>query len=274
MAHSFYCLSLLIVGLLVEHTNPRLLGSDAVGPSSNASPFVIAAQEAGLHGFDSFINAVIIIGVLSIANSGVYGASRTLAALASQGYAPKAFGYIDRAGRPLYATVAVISFGGLGYLNCAANGAVILEWLLALAGLASYFVWGSICVSHIRFRRAWKYHGRTLDEIPFRARFGEAGSWVSLIVIVLALVAQFYVALFPVNGGPPSAAAFFKAYLAVPVILLNWAGGFLWKKKGWLSIRDIDIMTGMREIDWEALANLKRKRAMEPWWMRVFHFLF
>jgi yeast amino acid transporter len=157
-----------------------------------ASPFVIAAKDAGLIGYDSFMNFIILISVISIGNSGVYGGSRTLTALAEQGYAPKIFAYIDRSGRPLFSTIAILVFGCLGYVNLSATGPVVFDWLLALSGLAALFTWGSICLAHIRFRIAWKHQGHTLDEIPFKAVFGVWGSYAGLVLIVLVLIAQVY----------------------------------------------------------------------------------
>lgn len=138
------------------------------------------------------MNIVILVSVISIGNAGVYGGSRTLTALAEQGYAPKIFAYIDRSGRPLFATIAIIVCGLLAYMNLAATGETIFDWLLALSGLAALFTWGSICIAHIRFRAAWKHHGHTIDEIPFQAVFGVYGSWVGLLMIFLVLVAQVY----------------------------------------------------------------------------------
>lgn len=136
------------------------------------------------------MNAIILISVISIGNSGVYGGSRTLCALSEQGYAPKFFSYIDKSGRPLFATIAILLCGAIGYVNAAASGPTIFDWLLALSGLAALFTWGSICVAHIRFRAAWKHHGHTLDEIPFKAAGGVWGSWFGLILIILVLAAQ------------------------------------------------------------------------------------
>lgn len=136
------------------------------------------------------MNFIILISVVSIGNSGVYGGSRTLTALADQGYAPKLFSYIDRSGRPLFSTIAILLFGCLGYVNLSATGPVVFDWLLALSGLAALFTWGSICLAHIRFRSAWAHQGHTLDEIPFKAVFGVYGSYAGLILIVLVLVAQ------------------------------------------------------------------------------------
>jgi amino acid permease len=138
------------------------------------------------------MNFIILVSVISIGNSGVYGGSRTLTALAEQGYAPRLFAYIDRSGRPLFSTIAIFAFGCLGYVNLSSTGPVVFEWLLALSGLAALFTWGSICLAHIRFRSAWKYHGHTVDEIPFKAAFGVYGSYVGLIIIFLVLIAQVF----------------------------------------------------------------------------------
>ncbi|KAH7142109.1 hypothetical protein EDB81DRAFT_843544 [Dactylonectria macrodidyma] len=54
----------------------------------------------------------------------------------------------------------------------------------ALSGLANLFTWGSICLTHIRFRKAWMRHGHSLDEIPFKAAFGVIGSWFGLVGFV------------------------------------------------------------------------------------------
>jgi len=249
----FYILGLFFVGLLVRSDDDRLLGNGGL-IDVHASPFVLAAANAGLKGFDSFINVVILISVVSIGMSGVYGGSRTLTALAEQGYAPRFFSYVDQAGRPLWSTAALLAFGLLAYINLAAAGPTVFVWLQALSGLAALFTWGSICVAHIRFRSAWKYHGHTIDEIPFQAIFGVWGSWVGIILIVIVLVAQFYVAAFPIGepaNGRKRAEIFFSTYLALPVVLLFWGIGYAWKRTGWLKIQDIDVDSGRRPVDWE-----------------------
>lgn len=156
----------------------------------SASPFVIAAGLGGIPRYADFINVVIIFSVLSIGISGVFGGSRCLTALAETGYAPRIFTYIDRAGRPLPSSLVIILFGPIAYVGLAAEGETVLYWLLALSGLSALFTWGSICLSHIRFRAAWKYHGHTVDELPFQALFGVWGSWAGLLIIVIALIAQ------------------------------------------------------------------------------------
>lgn len=141
----FYILGLTFVGLLVSSTDTRLL--NASNPySDGTSPFVLAPLDAGLHGYDSFMNVVILVSVVSIGVSCVYGGSRTLTALAQQGYAPRLFAYIDRSGRPLPSVAINLAFGGLAYITLASTGSTVFDWLLALSGLATLFTWGSICL--------------------------------------------------------------------------------------------------------------------------------
>lgn len=64
------------------------------------------------------MNAVVVIAVISVGNSSVYGCSRTLASLAVQGLLPKSMGYIDRGGRPLIAILFTSAIGLLGFLVC------------------------------------------------------------------------------------------------------------------------------------------------------------
>lgn len=48
---------------------------------------------------------------------------------------------------------------------------------------------------HIRFRKAWKVQGHSIDELPFRAWGGVYGSWLGFILVCLVLIAQFYTAI-------------------------------------------------------------------------------
>ncbi|OHE94949.1 amino acid permease [Colletotrichum orchidophilum] len=265
----FYILGLFFVGLLIPSNDPALLSESAYS-DVKASPFVLVGKYAGLVGFDHFMNVVILVSVVSIGVSGVYGGSRTLTALAQQGYAPKIFTYIDKSGRPLPSVIAVIIFSPLAYINLSASGPVVFDWLQALSGLAAVFTWGSICLAHIRFRKAWAYHGHTVDEIPFKAIGGVAGSWIGLILCFVVLAAQFYTAIAPPGTSKLNdAEGFFKAYLALPVVIAFWLGGFLWKRTGWLRTAQIDVDSGRRELDWDEIHAYRAHMASLPAWRRA-----
>ncbi|KAI1174220.1 amino acid permease-domain-containing protein [Nemania sp. FL0916] len=268
----FYILGLLFVGLLIPYNDDHLL--NASSDDVAASPFVLVGQYAGLYGFNHFMNVVILVSVISISVSGVYGGSRTLTALAQQGYAPKIFTYVDKSGRPLFSVIAILLFGALAYVDLASSGEVVFSWLQALSGLAALFTWGSICLAHVRFRHAWKYHGHTLDEIPFKAVGGVWGSYLGMFLVFLVLLAQFYVAISPIGKRVGDAEGFFNTYLALPVVLVFWIFGLIWKRQGWLKTSAIDVDTGRREHDWDEINAYRRELAAMPAWKRLSKILF
>ncbi|KAI1299880.1 amino acid permease/ SLC12A domain-containing protein [Xylaria venustula] len=268
----FYVLGLLFVGLLIPYTDEHLL--DSSSDATSASPFVLVGKYAGLHGFDHFMNVVILVSVISISVSGVYGGSRTLTALAQEGYAPKVFTYVDRSGRPLFSVIFCLAFGGLAYVELASSGDVVFGWLQAISGLAALFTWGSICLAHVRFRHAWAHHGHTLDEIPFKAVGGIYGSYLGLFLIFLVLAAQFYVAVSPIGVHLGTAEDWFNSYLALPIVIVFWAGGYIWKREGWRRIADIDVDTGRREHNWDEINAHREWLATLPAWKRLYYTIF
>jgi len=290
----FYVVSLTLVGLLVPYDDPRLLS----GGSANAaaSPFVISIQNAGIEVLPSVMNVVILISVLSVGNSAVFGSSRTLAALADQGQAPKILGYIDRKGRPLVAigvaaAIGLVAFSAdagaqgmiyhlVSYCVCLDlyteyNLGTVLEWMLAVSGLSSIFTWGSICFAHIRFRRAWRIQGHSLDELAFKSQPGVIGSWIGFIFNILILIVQFWVGAWPVDYQNKTPAEqvnnFFLAYLAFPIIVLFYTGYKLWFRTPFMRCRDMDLKTGIRELNLpELLAEEKAEAAAWPKWKKAY----
>ena len=246
-----YVVPLTLIGFLVPYTSPRLLSGSSAYDAS-ASPFVIAIEDAGIKVLPSIFNAVILSGVISVGSASVYGASRTLCALAENGQAPNILAYIDRKGRPLSAIILSMILGCIAYINCAQVGSQLFHWLVAITGLLYFFVWGSICACHIMFRLAWKSQGHTLDELTFVAPLGIWGSCFGLLLNILCLVAQFYLAVSP-QKAPPSAEAFFKAYLAAPIILIFYIVWKIWKRTPFMWPSTIDLVTGRRLLDTQQL---------------------
>ncbi|KAL8741331.1 MAG: hypothetical protein Q9190_006054 [Brigantiaea leucoxantha] len=261
----FYVLSLFIVGLILPSDSEDLLG--ASGANTKASPFVLAIQRAGIKGLPSVFNAVITISVLSVANSCTYGSTRTMQALAANGMGPKFLRYIDSKGRPIWCILIQLLFGLLAFIGEAGNSSTVFTWLLSLAGLSNFFVWGSINLAHIRFRSGWKAHGRTLEELPYQAAFGVIGSYIGLTLNWLALIATFYTSVFPI-GSDPDAEYFFESFLAAPIVIFLYLCWKAWiRGKGGLFIRShqMDITTGLRALDLGDLPEPKQSLLTLPY---------
>ncbi|KAK1835607.1 general amino-acid permease GAP1 [Podospora conica] len=270
----FYVVALSVVGLLVPHDHPSLLGGPKSISDVSASPFVIAIESAGIQILPGLMNGVILIAVLSVGNSAVFGSSRTLAALADQHQAPAFLSYVDRRGRPLAAILVAAAVGLLGYLSDPA----VLDWLLAVSGLSSIFTWGSICLAHVRFRAAWAAKGRSLDELAFRAQAGVVGSWVGLGCNVLVLGAQFWTAGWPVGGGRDGGRGrvegFFLQYLCVPIVASMYVAHKVWFRTRIVGVEEMDVDTGRREWRLPILMAMEREeRESWPVWKRVYRVL-
>lgn len=272
----FYMVSLTIVGVLVPYNDPQLIGSGST--DVDASPFVIAVKNAGISAVPSIMNVVILIAVLSVGNSSIYGASRTLAALADHGQAPKVLGYIDRSGRPLVAILVSSLFAFISYIVAAGDQkrAEAFNWMLAIGGLAAIFNWTSICLCHIRFRKAWRLQGHTLDELAFKSQATVYGSYVGFVFNILVLIAQFWIGVAPRGYAAMTAservANFFQRYLAFPIVASCYIGFKIKYKTKFKRTAEMDLSTGRREFNLtELLAQERAEQAKWPMWKKVYH---
>ncbi|KAJ1337707.1 putative amino acid permease [Microdochium nivale] len=268
----FYIVNLFILGLILRSDDPRLAKSS--GANSSASPFILAIQDAGVSVLPSIFNAVITISVISVANSCTFGSTRTIQAMAARGMAPKFLGYVDKAGRPLWCVLIQLAFGLLGYLAIAANGMTVLYWLLALSGLSFFFVWGSCCLAHIRFRMAWTRQGYSLNEIPYRAPAGIWGSAVGFGINVICLVATAYNALYPSPNAVPNVEDFFMSYLAAPITLVLYLG-YKVVMRDWtfcVPLATMDLKTGIRHYEEDEIDEKPKTWANLP--LRILRALF
>lgn len=221
------------------------------------------------------MNAIVLVSVLSVANSALFGSSRTLAALAEQKQAPKLLRYVDRRGRPLVTVGIGSACGLLAYVGVNKAGTGVFTWLLALSGLSSIFTWTTICLCHIRFRRAWAFQGNSLQNLAYVSPVGIVGSYIGVISLLLILVAQFWVAIDPIGSNYSNSSRvynFFAAYLAVPIVIIFYVAFKFSFKTEWVTISKMDLKSGKAEVKKEHL-NLRANSRSWPFWKKVYYTL-
>lgn len=276
----FYVLTSIVIGCLVPYTDDRLI-SGTSSEDITSSPFVIAINNGGIKVLPDIMNAVILVAVVSVGNSSVYGCSRSLASLAVQGLLPKCIGYIDRAGRPLVAILITNVIGLLGFLAADQNHqSEVFTWFFSICSLAAFFTWIAICFTHIRFRRALAAQGRSTDEILFESPFGIWGSLTGMVILVLIVIGEIWVSIWPIwMEGAASAENFWKNCLSLPLMLILWFGYKVYSKSlgtFMVKLTDIDLDTGRRELDIELIkqeiAEEKAYLKTRPFWFRVYKF--
>lgn len=255
---SYVCI-LTLVGCLVPYNDPRLLnGSSSVDAA--ASPLVIAIENGGIKGLPSLMNAIILIAIVSVANSAVYACSRCMVSMAHIGNLPMFLSKVDRRGRPLNAILLTLFFGLLSFIAASDKQAEVFTWLSALSGLSTIFCWMAINMSLVRFRDSMKVKNRSLDELPFISQTGIWGAWYGIIVLFLVLVASFWTSLFPVGSSSASAKSFFEGYLSLPILIACYIGHKLWKRNWRIltPLEEMDIDSGRRVLDAETREEERR----------------
>lgn len=271
----FYFTSSVVIGLLVPYTDDQLLNGSGI----SASPFVIAINNGGIKVVPHIMNAIVLIAVLSVGNSSVYGCSRTIASLAVQGLIPRIFGYIDRGGRPLVAILFTNLVGLLGFLAAYENESKVFTWLFSICSLSSFFTWSAICFTHVRFRLALRAQGRGLDEVIFVSPLGLFGSISGLIILILIIIGEMWISIWPIGSNGADVVTFWQNCLSLPLMLLMWASyktfSGSWGKL-WVKLEEIDLDTGRRQVDLELLkqeiADDRRNLLEKPFYYKFYRF--
>ncbi|EAD5507918.1 amino acid permease [Listeria monocytogenes] len=218
----FYIFAIFIIGMIIPYTNPNLLSAEATDVA--ISPFTLVFEKAGLAFAASVMNAVILTSVLSAGNSGLYASTRMLWAMARDKKAPKFLGKVNRRGIPMAALIVTTIVGAMTFITTLTeNGTVIYTWLLSASGLTGFIAWVGIAISHYRFRKAFIKQGHDLSELKYKAKFFPFGPILALVLCILVIVGQDYVAfLKPEFTNPAWWQKIGISYIGLPIFLVFW----------------------------------------------------
>ncbi|MBE1444091.1 lysine-specific permease [Paenibacillus sp. OAS669] len=218
----FYLLAILVIGLIIPYTN-EALSSDNI----RMSPFTIVFEKAGLSMAASVMNAVILTSVLSAGNSGMYASTRMLWVLAQEGKAPRFLNKLTRHGVPVFALLATAALGMFAFLSSFYGDGLVYTWLLNASGMSGFIAWLGIAISHYYFRRAYMAQGKSLKDLPYRAKWFPFGPILAGVLCVIVIIGQ---AMGAYSDGKIDWAYMFASYIGIPLFLAIWLG-YKWKFK-------------------------------------------
>ena len=154
------------------------------------SPFVTVFRSANIPAAGHLMNFTVLTAALSGANAALYSASRTLFALARNGWAPAALGRLNAAGSPNYAVLASASPIVLAFvLQRWAPGQAFI-WIINAALFGLLLSWLVSLASHVRFRQ--QATAGELAALPRRSPLGAAGSAAGFVVITLVILKTWW----------------------------------------------------------------------------------
>ena len=155
------------------------------------SAFAAALTEHGFSRLGALFSFVVLTAAISCSNSGLYGAARTVHALAVMGMAPRVLEGLSKQGVPSRAIYASIMFcWGVIAIYAVNPNAALYTYLLALSGFSGAMAWISICWSQYRRRRKCEAEGTVsllryrMPLFPYVTLFG---IWAQVLCLVFMI---------------------------------------------------------------------------------------
>lgn len=256
----FFLIALTLASLIVPYGYPEL-GSSSDG---SGAIFIIAIKIAAVKGLPSVVNVVMILSILSMSNTNLYGASRTLVALAAKRAGPSFLLYVDRKGRPLFANVTVLLFTAIAFV-CASNKYNdVFNWMYAFVSLAYLFVWISICLCYLIIHYYMRKEGISTKELIFKSPIGIPGAMIGAGIGIFTLSLQLWVFIWPLQYNSISPGdrveTFFQNELSIICVLAIWAGHKAYTRGRLINPKNLDVTVGVRAVSWEKTRAAEESR--------------
>ncbi|KAF4552532.1 Amino acid permease-like protein 33 [Elsinoe fawcettii] len=239
---TFYVAGVFVLGMVVPYDNDRLVGATKAKTSAAASPFVIAIGLAGIKVLPDFINAALLVFVISAANTDIYVGARTLYSLAKDGQAPRCFMYTNSKGVPLYGVAATSAFALLAYLNVARSTSTVFGYFVSLVTVFGTLNWINILVSYLGFLRGLQAQGISRTELTFRGPLQPYGAYFALGLTMLITLFNGYNAFIPRFN----IATFMTCYIGIAIYLVNIVGWKLVHRTKRIKALEMDLETNRR----------------------------
>ncbi|MFK9090376.1 amino acid permease [Bacillus salipaludis] len=154
----FFVLAIFVLAGLIPMTKAGVI----------ESPFVVVFDSIGIPYAADIMNFVILTALLSVANSGLYAATRMLYAMSREKMASPALINVNKQGVPINALLLTIGIALLSLLSGFFAEETVFVWLLSVAGLGAQVGWISITASQIAFRRKFIREGGKEEDLKFK----------------------------------------------------------------------------------------------------------
>ncbi|EIT84718.1 Amino acid ABC transporter, permease protein [Fictibacillus macauensis ZFHKF-1] len=176
----FFVLAIGIVSALLPLTEAKEVGS----------PFVEVFDRIGVPYAADIMNFVVLTALLSVANSGLYAATRMLFSLSKEGMASPKLGKLNKRGIPMNALYITLGIALLSLLSAFFKNQTVFNWLLSVAGIGAQVGWIAITASQLAFRRKYVKDGGKVADLKFKTPFYPFLPAVALILNLGVLVSM------------------------------------------------------------------------------------
>jgi len=271
----FYILSVLLVGMIVPYNAKELAFANKASGNANASPFVVAAEIAGVEVLPFILNLCIIVFVFSASNTDLYIASRTLYGLASDESAPAIFKRTNRRGVPYPALFLCTAIALLAFLNVSDDSKKVFGYFVNLTTIFGLLTWIFILITHIFFLRARRAQGIADSEVAYRSPVGYWGTCVALFFCILVALTKNFAAFIHKDGKTFDYETFITGYLGIPIAFVLFFGHMFWTGSKFVKPHEADFHSGKeiveRQFDEYAALEAEKKANANAGWAKFYY---
>lgn len=155
--------------------------------TTKGSPFVEVFTKIGIPAAASIMNLVVVMAVLSAVNASVFTNSRTFYNLALQKNAPAFLGVVNSRKVPSRAIMMVFATMFAGVLLNYVMPEKAFELFSSVTVFALVCAWGSIVISHLKFRKARIRKGQE-GALSYKMPFFPYGNYIALAFLAAVIV--------------------------------------------------------------------------------------
>ncbi|RQR68697.1 MULTISPECIES: amino acid permease [unclassified Burkholderia] len=155
--------------------------------TTKGSPFVDVFTKIGIPAAAGIMNLVVIMAVLSAVNASVFTNSRTFYNLSLQKNAPAFLGVVNPRKVPHRAILMVFATMFAGVLLNYIMPEQAFELFSSVTVFALVCAWGSIVISHLKFRKIRMLNGDA-DKIAYRMPFYPYSNYLALLFVAAVMV--------------------------------------------------------------------------------------
>ncbi|KAK3897711.1 amino acid permease/ SLC12A domain-containing protein [Staphylotrichum tortipilum] len=238
----FYVVGVLVLGMAVPYNSEQLKAATKNRTSGLASPFVVAAQVAGVNHLADAVNGLLLIFTISAANSDIYLASRTVWALGKDGQAPQLMQRTNKRGVPIPAVALSSIFIALGFMNATKSASTVFGYFVSLVTVFGALNWVAVLVSYLAMIRGMKAQGIERAVMPYRNPLLPWGAYIALGLTALVIIFSGYAAFIPHF----QVDKFMTSYIGIPVYIINVLWWKWFKKTKRVKPEEMDLVTGRR----------------------------
>ncbi|CDS13268.1 hypothetical protein LRAMOSA05446 [Lichtheimia ramosa] len=260
----FYLGSVFVMGMIIPWNDEHNMHSGS--KTVSVSPFALVFAKGGLESAGHVVNAIILITILSCANSGLYVSSRMLLALSQEGVAWNRLSYVTKRGVPIGALICTALVSVITFVTSFIPGQALYLVLTSLAGVAGFVTWFGIAMAHYRFRRALKAQNMELSILPMTAPLHPFGDLFTMIASVVCALITGYSYFYPADP-----VGLVGNYAGLVLCVVGFIVTKLYTKSKMIPLKDIDLVTGAsiyKDAD-SQYENGDATAPTGPWYSRV-----